>query len=176
MTNLLLPIVFVFHAALLTCEKPAPDTTKNKLPDTTGTVIEEQFEARTFKGEFYDDMPNAFDGELIMVPDDFVPIDVDVQPQFPGGQAALQKYIDKYLKIPSTVRRMKLNGKVYTSFIISETGEIEEVSVVKSLQYNCDQAALTLIHDMPKWKPAVKDGQPVSIRYYLEIPFNYRDQ
>ncbi|MGX5852265.1 energy transducer TonB [Dyadobacter jiangsuensis] len=82
--------------------------------------------------------------------------------------------MDKYLEIPRAVRRLKVTGKVYTSFIISETGEIEEASIVKSLQYNCDQAALTLINNMPKWKPAVKDGIPVSIRHYLEIPFDYR--
>ena len=172
MTNhLLLPLAFVFHAALLTCEKPAPTIARNKATDTTNTIIEEHILP---KGEFYDDMPNAFDGELIMVPNDFVPIDVDAQPQFPGGQVALQRYIDKYLEIPPAVRRLKVNGTVYTSFIISETGEIKEASVIKSLQHNCDQAALTLIHDMPKWKPAIKDGVPVSVRHYLEIPFNYR--
>ncbi|WP_353721162.1 energy transducer TonB [Dyadobacter sp. 676] len=47
--------------------------------------------------------------------------------------------------------------------------------VVKSLQYDCDQAALTLIHYMPEWKPAIKSGKPVSVRYYLEIPFDYRN-
>lgn len=168
---LLLPLAFVFHAALLTCEKPAPDISKNKARDTTDTIIEEKALSR----EFYDDMPNALEGtELIMVPNDFVPIDVDVQPQFPGGHLALLKYIDQYLEIPNAVRLLKVNGKVYTSFIISETGEIEEATVVKSLQYNCDQAALTLISHMPKWKPAIKDGSLVSIRHYLEIPFDYR--
>lgn len=169
---LLLLFAFVFHAALLTCEKPAPHVAKNKAIDSTGIIIEEQ---HIPEGEFYDNMPNAFDGELIMVPEDFVPIDADTQPQFPGGQIALQKYMDKYLEIPRAVQRQKVNGKVYTSFIITETGKIEEAMVVKSLQYNCDQAALTLINNMPKWKPAVKDGIPVSIRYYLEIPFDYRN-
>lgn len=172
---LLLPFALVFHAALLTCEKPAPNIATNKATDTIGTIIEE-VDVKPFEGEFYDNMPNAFDGELIMVPEDFIPIDVDMQPQFPGGHVALQKYIDKYLEIPSAVRRLKVNGKAYTSFIISETGEIAEASIVKSLQYNCDQAALALINYMPKWKPAIKDGQPVSIRYYLEIPFDYRKE
>lgn len=172
---LLLPFAFVFHAALLTCEKPAPNVATSKAIDTTGTIIEE-IGTQAFEGEFYDNMPNAFDGELMMVPEDFVPIDVDTEPQFPGGQVALQKYMDKYLEIPRAVRRLKVTGKVYTSFIISETGEIEEASIVKNLQYNCDQAALDLINHMPKWKPAVKDGLPVSVRHYLEIPFDYRDR
>jgi TonB family protein len=173
---LLLPFAFVFHAALLTCEKPAPHISKNKAPDTTNTIIEEKRNEEALNNEFYDNMPNALEGtEMLMVPNDFIPIDVDVQPQFPGGQLALRKYIYKHLEIPSAVRRLKLNGKVYTSFIISETGDIEEATVVKSLQHNCDQAALTLINYMPKWKPAVKDGQAVSIRHYLEIPFDYRE-
>jgi TonB family protein len=167
---LLLPFAFVFHAALLTCEKPAPDISKHKAPDTTDTIIEEKR-----NDEFYDNMPNAFEGmEMIMVPNDFIPDDVDVQPRFPGGHSALLKYINKYLEIPNAVRRLKVNGKVYTSFIITETGEIEEATVVKSLQYHCDQEALALINHMPKWKPAIKDGSPVSIRHYLEIPFDYR--
>lgn len=172
---LLLPFALVFHAALLTCEKPAPNISKNKAPDTTDTIIEEKLNEEALNNEFYDNMPNALEGmEMLMVPDDFIPIDVDIQPQFPGGHLALRKYIDQHLEIPSAIRRLKVNGKVYTSFIILETGEIAEATIVKSLQYNCDQAALTLINHMPQWKPAVKDGQAVSIRHYLEIPFDYR--
>jgi hypothetical protein len=92
---LLLPFTFVFHAALLTCEKPAPVISKNKAPDTTNIIIEE-----SLNPEFYDNMPNAFEGmEMIMVPNDFIPIDVDVQPQFPGGQPALH-----YFEIPFDYR------------------------------------------------------------------------
>jgi TonB family protein len=172
---LLLPFAFVFHAALLTCEKPAPEISQKKAPDTTEVSIEEKLRAEIFNPEFYDDMPNALEGtETIMVPNDFIPSDVDVQPQFPGGHLALRKYISKYLEIPDAVRLLKVNGKVYTSFIISEVGEIEEATVVKSLQYQCDQAALELINHMPRWKPAIKGGSPVSIRHYLEIPFDYR--
>ena len=165
-----LPFAIVFHAGLLTCEKPAPNISKSQAPDTTEISLEQ-----SPNDEFYDNMPNAFEGmEMITVPNDFIPTDVDVEPQFPGGQPAFQRYINKYLEIPDAVRRLRINGKVYTSFIITDTGEIDEVMVVKSLQLNCDQAALTLFRYMPKWKPAIKDGNPVGVRHYLEIPFDYR--
>lgn len=174
MTNyLLLPFATIFHATLLTCEKPTPGISQNKVP--TDTIIEEMPNKEVLDRQFHDNMPNALEEvQTLMIPNDFVPIDVDVQPQFPGGHFALQKYIDQYLEIPDAVHRLKVNGKVYTSFIVSETGEIEEATVVKSLQHNCDQAALTLINYMPKWKPAIRDGRAVSIRHYLEIPFDYR--
>lgn len=83
-SHLLLPLTFVFHAALLTCEKPAPTVSKNKAPDTTNIIIEDH--------EFYDNMPNAFEGmEMIMVPADSMPTDMDVLPLFPDTQPAPQK-------------------------------------------------------------------------------------
>ncbi|MGG7665333.1 hypothetical protein [Dyadobacter sp. BHUBP1] len=63
---LMLPFAFVFHAALLTCEKPAPTIRKDKIPDTIGTIIDEKAHH-----ELYDNMPNAFEGmEIITVPND----------------------------------------------------------------------------------------------------------
>jgi len=166
-------LAIIFHAGLLTCQNPAPDTRKHERADTATIVTEE----RVIETDFYDNMPNALaDAEMLSIPNDFIPIEVDMQPQFPGGPLALQKYIGKYLEIPPAVRKLKITGKVYTSFIITETGEIEDTMVVKSLQLNCDQAALELINYMPKWKPAAKDGKAVSIRYYLEIPFDYNPQ
>lgn len=166
-------LAIIFHAGLLTCQKPAPDTREHKKADTATVVTQE----RAIETDFYDNMPNALqDVESLSIPNDFIPIEVDVQPQFPGGPLALQKYIDKYLETPPAVRKLKITGKVYTSFIITETGEIEEAMVVKSLQLNCDRAALELVHYMPKWKPAMKYGKAVSIRHYLEIPFDYRLQ
>ncbi|MCF0071122.1 TonB family protein [Dyadobacter sp. CY261] len=166
-------VISIFHAGLLTCQKPAPDIGEQKAADTNNVVIEEKI----IDGDFYDNMPNALEGsETISIPNDFIPIEVDVQPQFPGGKAALQRYIDKYLQTPPSVRQIKITGKVYTSFVISETGEIQEATVVKSLRFDCDQAALQLINYMPKWKPARKGGKPVSIRHYLEIPFDFRTQ
>lgn len=68
---LLLPFAFVFHAALLTCEKPAPNISKNKATDTTAIIIEKKRIEEVIDGEFYDNMPNAFEGmEMIMIPDD----------------------------------------------------------------------------------------------------------
>ncbi|SEJ84587.1 hypothetical protein SAMN05216327_12433 [Dyadobacter sp. SG02] len=61
------PFTFVFHAALLNCEKPASDTRKNKIPDTIDTIV---VESKTCK-EFYDNMPNALEGtKVIMIPND----------------------------------------------------------------------------------------------------------
>ncbi|WP_353721161.1 hypothetical protein [Dyadobacter sp. 676] len=113
----------VFHAALLTCEKPAPDISKNS-PDIPDTIIEEIPNDEALGRHFHDNMPNALEGaELLMIPDDFIPDDVDVQPRFHGGQPALRKYIDKYLEIPDAVPKFRINGNVHTSFTLPKPGK-----------------------------------------------------
>ena len=46
----------------------------------------------------------------------------EVTPEFPGGEAALQKYIASHVQYPSIARENSLQGKVYVKFVIGICG------------------------------------------------------
>ncbi|PTB96005.1 hypothetical protein C9994_09305 [Marivirga lumbricoides] len=88
---------------------------------------------------------------------------------FPGGQKELKSYIKKNLDWQQG--QITLEGKVYISFTVNEDGSINEVSLMKGLCAPCDQAALDLVKNMPKWVPASENGKPIKSELIIPIDF-----
>ncbi len=80
-------------------------------------------------------------------------------PIFPGGQAAMMKYIEQNIRYPDTVNRVE--GRVVVSFVVDEDGTLKDVKVVRSLAPEYDEEALRLVRNMPKWKPGRLRGRCV---------------
>ncbi|MFD2785253.1 energy transducer TonB [Hymenobacter rubripertinctus] len=95
----------------------------------------------------------------------------ELPPAFPGGPAALQKFLSKELHYPESALRQGLSGRVYVRFLITEAGHIQDAEVVKGLGAGLDEEALRLVRIMPWWTPARIGGQPVRLSYTLPITF-----
>ncbi|MBR5209006.1 MAG: TonB family protein [Paludibacteraceae bacterium] len=66
-----------------------------------------------------------------------------------------------------------IEGSVNISFIVEEDGSISNV-VVKDSLYPClDEAAVSVVNGMEKWKPAMCNGKPVRSRFHIPILFRY---
>lgn len=74
-------------------------------------------------------------------------------PQYPGGTGALMKFLDKNIKYPEDAKIMKIEGTVVTHFVITKTGEVKNVSVLRSLSKSTDAEVVRIIKKMPKWTP-----------------------
>ncbi len=96
---------------------------------------------------------------------------VEEMPEFPGGQAALLKYIGKHLRYPASAQAKGVSGIVYVSFVISPEGQVTKVEVLKGIDTACDQEAARVISKMPLWKPGRQSGRNVPVRYSLPIRF-----
>lgn len=97
----------------------------------------------------------------------------DVLPEFPGGRKALAKYIDgKNHHYPKEARKNKIEGKVIVEFMILEDGTPTDFKVAEGIGYGCDEAALEAFKKMPRWKPAMLNGEPV--KYTLRMAYLYR--
>ncbi|MDD2492039.1 MAG: energy transducer TonB [Bacteroidales bacterium] len=46
--------------------------------------------------------------------------------------------------------------------------------MIKSLDYELDEAALKTVEASPDWKPAKIDGKPVSVRIALPVEFRLK--
>jgi len=73
---------------------------------------------------------------------------------------------------PELVRNLKVEGVVNVELVISATGSVLAVHIVRSLHPEADKAC-TLNLKKSKWKPGKKNGRPVSVR---GVPFTCRYQ
>ena len=94
---------------------------------------------------------------------------VEQMPRFPGGEAALIKYIGYHLQTPETQER--LHGTVILQFVVETDGSIGEVKVVRSVHPDYDAEAVRLIKSLPKFTSGRQNGQPVAVWYTLPVLF-----
>lgn len=96
---------------------------------------------------------------------------VGVMAEFPGGIEAMYEYIGKNLNYPSFARENAKEGKVVLSFVIGADGGVQLSDVERGIGFGCDEEALRVVNQMPKWTPALQHGKPVAVRLILPIVF-----
>jgi protein TonB len=109
--------------------------------------------------------------EIVAEDDDELFTVVDQQPEYAGGYEAMMAFIKANMKYPPNARRMQIEGTVHVSFIVSKTGEISEVKVLRGIMTECDTEAVRVIQMMPRWKPGRQNGRPVNVRFILPLKF-----
>lgn len=94
-------------------------------------------------------------------------------PEFPGGQEQLVRYLQEHIPYPDSLRDApQAQGRVFIGFTVTRQGYITAAEVVKGLHPVLDAAALRVVSQMPRWKPARQSGQATDTRYTLPITFS----
>lgn len=96
---------------------------------------------------------------------------VETQPSFPGGTAAMYKYLGNSTKYPPMARDNNIQGRVYVSFVVEKNGSITDVKVLRGIGGGCDEEALRVVKAMPKWSAGKQRGKAVRVRFNLPIVF-----
>lgn len=104
-------------------------------------------------------------------PEDFVYDVVEEEPVFPGGEEALLRYISENLKYPSIAQEQGIQGVVLTRFVVTSSGEVGDVQILRSLDPYCDREAQRVIRSLPKFIPGKQQGKAVSVWFTLPIRF-----
>lgn len=99
---------------------------------------------------------------------------VQEQPQFPGGQEMMFRYITKQLKYPDDAFETGVQGRVYVEFTVKEDGRLTDVVLLRGVYPSMDREALRVVKAMPNWIPGKMQGKPVRTRYILPIAFVLR--
>ena len=99
---------------------------------------------------------------------------VEQMPQFPGGEAALMRYIDSQVQIPQIAEKIT-NGRVVVQFVVQSDGSIGEVKVVRSVHPDYDQEAVRVVKSLPKFTPGRQDGKAVAVWYTLPVLFRDKE-
>jgi len=99
---------------------------------------------------------------------------VQQQPEFPGGEAAMYKWLGDHIQYPPAAAEEDVSGRVIVEFIVSKTGAIENVKVVRGRHPALDKEAIRVVKAMPKWNPGRNNGQAVKVTYHLPVTFRLR--
>lgn len=97
---------------------------------------------------------------------------VEQMPQFPGGDEELMKFILGNLNYPTVAKEVGVEGRVIIRFVVSRTGDVQNVEVLRGLDPSCDKEAVRVVKMMPKWIPEKQNGRTVPV--FFTIPIVYK--
>ncbi|ASS49312.1 MAG: hypothetical protein CHH17_11335 [Candidatus Fluviicola riflensis] len=109
--------------------------------------------------------------EAEQIPKDSILTYVDSIPAFPGGQEALKKYLSENIRYPQQAIELNISGKIYLQFVISKTGVVSSVRVIKGINLPMDAEAYRVVKAMPDWTPGRLKGKAVNCYFNLPISF-----
>lgn len=96
---------------------------------------------------------------------------VEVSPSFPGGEQELMKYICMNINYPKEIQDMDIQGRVVLQFVVTKSGEIGDVRILRSVHPALDAEAVRVIKTLPKFTPGQMNGHPVNVWYVMPITF-----
>lgn len=95
----------------------------------------------------------------------------DIMPSYPGGTAALMKFLSQNIQYPADMEEAGVYGRVICTFVVEKDGSITDIRVSKSVCPSLDKEAVRVIGSMPKWNPAKQNGESVRCKYSLPVTF-----
>ncbi|GAB3503726.1 TonB family protein [Emticicia fontis] len=96
------------------------------------------------------------------------------KPEFQGEQT-MKDFINSKLRYPEVLRRENIEGEVTVSFQVKEDGSVDEIEIFKRSNPAFEREAIRIIKLMPTWKPATKDGKPMSFQMIVPVFFKLAD-
>ena len=96
---------------------------------------------------------------------------VEEMPAFPGGEQKLMEYVGKNIKYPQIARESGIQGRVFVGFVVEPDGSVSNVKLLRGIGGGCDEEAMRVIKNMPKWKPGKQRGKAVRVSYQIPVMF-----
>lgn len=96
---------------------------------------------------------------------------VEQMPSFPGGPAALMKYLSENMRYPAVAEENGIQGRVTVQFVVEKDGSVTDVKTMKSVDPALDREAERVVKSMPKWIPGKQNGSAVRVKYFVPVVF-----
>ena len=96
---------------------------------------------------------------------------VDVYPRFPGGDAARLTFLRRNVRYPEPALKSLIQGVVMVVFVVETDGSVSQVNVTRRIGGGCDEEAIRVTREMPRWEPGKRNGRPVRVLVRMPIVF-----
>jgi periplasmic protein TonB len=165
-------------------EKPRPEPVQNKYspPD----VVDDTSIISAPMPSIDDVLRSAKNGSVteidtfVYVPAEEIPAEpepyysVEEMPAFPGGEAALLKFIADNTKYPAEAELNNIQGKVILKFAVEPDGSVNRITVLRQTHPLLDEEAVRVIKSLKGWTPGKQNGKPVPVWYVVPVNFKLR--
>jgi TonB family protein len=100
----------------------------------------------------------------------------EVRPSFPGGQSAIDDYINSNFEYPDNAVDNNTQGNVLVQFTVNENGKVSNAKVIgRKAGDGLDEEAERVISRMPKWTPGTVKGKPVKTNVVIPLTFRIEE-
>lgn len=106
--------------------------------------------------------------------EDEIFVAVEQQAEFPGGMAALMKWLINNIRYPEAAQQNDVQGRVIVKFVVEKDGSVSQAQIVKGVDKDLDKEALRVVNKMPKWQAGKNNG--VAVRSYFTLPVSFKLQ
>ena len=79
------------------------------------------------------------------------------------------KKIREAFVYPDIAQEMGLEGIVYVQFVVSSTGKVEKVKVIKGVHKHLNDAAIKAVQKLPPLIPGKQLDKPFSLLYTVPV-------
>jgi periplasmic protein TonB len=92
------------------------------------------------------------------------------QPEFPGGTAAWLAFLQRYLQSPDGLEPGQ-RVEVQVRFWVDVDGSVSRPEIIKSGGSSFDKEVLRVMKKMPRWQPALQNGNLIAVSYTQPVIF-----
>ena len=92
---------------------------------------------------------------------------------FPGGEVALDKFLEDNLVYPEDAIENGIEGTVFVDLMVDEKGSIVQANIdSKRIGYGLENEVLRVVKLMPAWSPGEYNQQSVKTKFTLPVVFD----
>ncbi len=163
-------------------DQPEPELPKPKTIELTAVDDDTDQDDVEFDVEMDDFTKIDFTQYVVQIDDDQPEIPdvtfviVENMPEFDGGESALYDYLRENLKYPKMAVEAGIQGTVYVKFIVEKDGSINHVQLLRGIGGGCDEEAMRVVRNMPRWNAGKQRGVPVRVELNLPVKFSLATQ
>ncbi|WP_417939941.1 energy transducer TonB [Flavobacterium sp. RS13.1] len=116
------------------------------------------------------DLQKDKNGKIILQDENaiYIPIDIEIKPEFPGGRVKFNRFLDDNYKKSS--KRPTIQGKLFATFIIERDGSLSNINVLRDIGYGTGEELIRVLKLSPRWKPGKQNGKIVRTMYSIVFP------
>jgi TonB family protein len=114
--------------------------------------------------------PEENKNDMLLIVDDAIA-------QYPGGEAAMYKFISDNLDYPEDAVENGIEGKVIVKFVVDVDGVAKDFEIERTTSgaQSLERAAIDVCKRFGKFKPAMQNGKPIKSYFSQAIVFQLAD-
>jgi TonB family protein len=93
-----------------------------------------------------------------------------------GDYPGFYKYVRENLQYPEQALKDQVQGAVRLQFIVLTDGSIANIKVMQGIGAGCDEEAVRVLKNSPKWQPAIHKGKAVNTKSMIPIIFKIQQK